>query len=221
MNNSNLGIHDGVHFVAEDFQDFVEEDSFLPSQRGHLYKWIGGYPLGMGGQGMVGLWIGTTRSGRIMKRLAIKRSRMLRRRWIAAENWIGPIRTGVPMGVHAHRRLSKLSKRHFLQYLSHRIEPDAHQVLTFAEYCPYGSLDDVLAELRRIARANGTEPHHIPEAWLWFLFQELAEANHYMANAVRQEDVFAVHCDLKPDNVFLVEPDNTVHEHRYYPIPKV
>lgn len=171
---------------------------------------------------MVGLWIGVTREGRVTRRLTIKRSRMSNSRWKRAENWVlvNHGRERVPMAVHAHRTLSKLSKRHFLQHLGHRMEPEYHQFLTFAEFCPYGSLDDLLVRLRLNAGDNGTEPH-IPEAWLWFLFHELAEANNYMANAVKKKNEFAVHCDLKPDNVFLVEPDKSDEERSNYPIPKV
>ena len=215
-------------FNQTDFTAFRHDKSFLPTNTRDVQRWIGGYQLGLGGQGMVGPWVGVNSRNRVTKRIAIKRSRIPASVWRAQRNWVphAGIATGVPIGTHAHMLLSAHSDRHFLKYIDHRIEAQEQQVLTFTEFCSHGSLGDVLDQLRRFNIANRENPRHLPESWLWFIFEALARANVDMASIGQRADAgeidhFAVHCDLKPDNVFLAEPDPHVHQHRFFPIPKV
>lgn len=85
--------------------------------------------------------------------------------------------------------------------------------LTYAdmEFCPYGSLQDLIAPGR-----DGSEVCHshlnIPEEALWHIFQNLVDACLVLQyGAVEREDAVddwrpIVHRDIKPDNVWLDEP---------------
>ncbi|KUJ10905.1 kinase-like protein [Mollisia scopiformis] len=96
-------------------------------------------------------------------------------------------------------------------------------VRVFLEYCPGGSLHALLKQ------ADSDDPKPIPEIDLWQIFDCLARGVYAMereteemnvpgAPAYTGRDEELMHCDLKPDNVFLGYRDN---EHSRFPISKI
>jgi len=193
-------------------------------------RWQLGVQLGSGTFGAAYVCYRTDPvSGRVTERLAIKDMYHDRRQYVDWTHWDGGPRdfdNREHMEIRAMQALTKVGASKCVRYLGHHNDHARYSTRVFMDYCPHGSLHDLIVREQKAGR-RGTEVRKVRnerlilEPALWKFFEDLTEACLYMAYGSLEETATAskadysapydlngswrkiVHRDFKPHNVFL------------------
>ncbi|CAK4032535.1 hypothetical protein D0861_03905 [Lecanosticta acicola] len=167
----------------------------------------------IGGYGTASVWLKADRYGKIIDRMAIKDT--------AFEHWTSQFWNSdftMPNEVSAMYRLRPLrGSENVVRIRNWRMNKPQKRHRIYMEFCPFGSLRDVIVPHRR----QGGRP---PVPFAWKFFEDLVVAGILMERGDMHCNTLGnwsllVHRDLKPDNIFLA--NNNSAEFRGYPKAKV
>ncbi|KAK5137948.1 hypothetical protein LTR08_005744 [Meristemomyces frigidus] len=206
-------------------------DGALPDVRpftgNAVNQWEGAWMMGSGGLSTTGLFLRYDLANFIDHRTMAKDTRMSRQQWSSAEFIDGNVRDArgrMPLETACHAAMATVRSRSSsglpAPAAPQRLVPNLYSCTVsdptrtyslYMEYCPFG---DLAGMIRRYTEAD----EYIPEPFLWYVFQTLAEAGIAMergsqsliasvrrwpADRYGKVDWEIVHRDLKPANVFL------------------
>lgn len=216
--------------VGEEFSTFAQilwgkqVSNFLDSSPGNDQmdnSWRPVRALGQGGFGIVGLWQKTGVGGEIQDEVAIKEIERPPQGDYHLDRDPRLAREAVIMhqlNIAEQRRVH--APKHILRLRSFKHFPSARRWRFFLEYAPHGDLHKLLYAYR----AWDT---YFPEEFLWHVFHSLAKAATIMEEGPFTHlesgdpiDWSVIHLDLKPENLYLAQPDS-VASFPNYPTIKV
>ncbi|KAJ9619807.1 hypothetical protein H2203_008078 [Taxawa tesnikishii (nom. ined.)] len=174
---------------------FLRAETLRPNANA---DWVGGWQLGTGAHARTGVWVRVAgATGSVQERMVIKE--------------VDCAPATVPREVAVHTRLrspqSLQQSRHLVELISHAPDlrdPANPRYRLYLEFCPHGDLMDLMVDQYGKGRNR-------------FLFESLVQAARDLETAVPGDVV--VHGDLKPENVFLSDPDP--NSWRLYPTIKM
>ncbi|TKA81902.1 hypothetical protein B0A49_00135 [Cryomyces minteri] len=180
---------------------WLEYFSFLGSrvQFEEEGNWVGGWELGAGGLGCVGLWILKDNDGNCIRRVAVKQVLVQQMYWNSPHFWHSVDWTQ-PNEAWLLSRVYQAEPKAAIGYVKCSVDRAKRKFRLFTEFCPHGSLSSVIEEYKR-----GESP--LPEPFLWHVFECLARACLVMQQGAVNGpaagwDKEIVHRDLKPGNTY-------------------
>lgn len=111
-------------------------------------NWVGGWELGSGALGLVGLWLRQDANGRLVRRMAVKEARP--RQWNLADNWVRVGNSNHPREFVTHRMLHSQRASNVVGLHGCRMIFNDQKYRLYLEYCPYNSLGELLEKHRII-----------------------------------------------------------------------
>ncbi|OAP58269.1 hypothetical protein AYL99_07359 [Fonsecaea erecta] len=179
--------------------------SFLELDREEDYDWECTDILGQGSFGLVGRWTKFDRNGRVVDEIAIKQFELDQRERDEDGRPTVPTEAVLVQALMAQGCRNVAEMREMRFFLSER-----PKWRLYLEYYRYGTLHELIDKYRR--RNKRSDRHErIPEAFVWQAFHDLAMACYHM-KVLRLDrigirtprgDWYALHLDLKGDNVLL------------------
>ncbi|KAL8824454.1 MAG: hypothetical protein Q9170_008146, partial [Blastenia crenularia] len=172
----------------------LEMAEFLRSDHGYEDGWVGRQPLGSGAQGRAGLWEKIDADGRVLDRVCIKQTKAAT---LSKYDWEMPQEVAIMSNL-----LDDGKNNGILQLRSYKRYPRSQAHRLYLEYCEHGDLEKLIAKYRARKR-------YFPEEFIWDVFYHLAKACRAMDRGPSDEDRVMdeadtyVHCDIKPENIFL------------------
>ncbi|KAK5121131.1 hypothetical protein LTR85_005615 [Meristemomyces frigidus] len=186
--------------------------------------------LGEGRFGHAGLWVQRDRDHRIVGRMVAKETYLSPEQWEDEMFWADLERTQ-PREANLQRLLSNLKHSWcFVAYQGHAVYPDRHMHRIYMEYCPLGTLEDMIREhyshFGEQDRDGNALSYTIPVPALWSIFEALAIASCLIRHSALPQEAAPkdwnrelVHRDLKPSNIMLGQPHSV--KWRDIPVAKI
>ncbi|OAL23914.1 hypothetical protein AYO20_10826 [Fonsecaea nubica] len=184
---------------------FALSRSYLELEREEDSMWECTDILGRGAFGMVGKWTKFDKTGRVLDDVAIKQSDLDDRELDEEGRPTVPTEAVLVKALmnQGCRNVAKLREMRFF-------DGDRPKWRLYLEYYRYGTLHDLIQKYRARNKRNRQEDR-IPEAFVWQAFHDFAQACYHMkvlrldSIGVRSPrgDHFALHLDLKAENVLL------------------
>ncbi|CAK4034366.1 Ca2+ calmodulin-dependent kinase [Lecanosticta acicola] len=193
--------------------------------------------LGSGMCGSASLWAREDHHARIVERIVVKDSQLLQNMdWNSSANWYGDIHMRIPYEWITNRWLKACEESINVVECkkAYSIYDELHMYRVYLEYCPHGTLEDLIARHDRLRRPeirafDGQRiPHRIPVRALWAIFEALVSAVCLMRHGrlpdqderrTTPDHRTILHLDIKPENVLLAEPNKELWPG--IPVPKV
>jgi serine/threonine protein kinase len=164
--------------------------------------------------GEIRLYIQTDTAGNIAQRMVVRTTSIPHEMWIQARRWyvdaLNPGAEAQHMEIKVMKEIAKIAGNHKCVRLQHyTTDRSTFSYRMYLSYHPRGDLSYFANGLESIYRKD----NRIPEPALWKWFEDLTEACFLLSKGAGPlSDPFdgwkkIVHCDLKPNNVFLDNPD--------------
>ncbi|SMQ45537.1 unnamed protein product [Zymoseptoria tritici ST99CH_3D7] len=237
------------------FQNFMAGDLSGSTELDRVQGWQGIQYLAAAGNNMVGLFGQFDANQNMTRRLAVKDLQCGPLEWFMPFNWTGvydengvrdysaQINRTESMETYIHRHLSATGASSIVAFHGRTIiDTSQWRYRFFMEYCPHGSLSDLIGYYlnpRNFPDAAVTEVPHprneyatltmpnvlIPEPFIWYCFMNLAKSAIIMEQGSIQAPIEGwkevVHRDLKPGNIWLQDPSTGRAQWALYPEPKL
>ncbi|KAK4543947.1 hypothetical protein LTR36_004721 [Oleoguttula mirabilis] len=174
--------------------------------------------LGQGGFGIASLWTQRNENGIIIDRAAVKDTYLEPRQWDSPVYWSDMRDPRIAREAAIQETLSDLRyAQSIIKYLSTKVYLDRHMYRIFMEYCPLGTLEDLIWKHNRQQQNrfdNGQPADAIPGLAIWSTFEILAQAACFLESgalpylpAPQDWQGPIVHRDIKPRNILLTHGD--------------
>ncbi|KAI7471891.1 hypothetical protein KC351_g11944 [Hortaea werneckii] len=168
-------------------------------------QWIGGWKLGKGGFGSATIWVKQDSQGRIVDRIAVKDTILIKRLWNHnTDFWATdpsepkdkrnrrneqPAKAPTETVAMLRLRSRVGAPECIVRIRNWRLQSEKRMYRLLMEYCPYGDLadlvlDSVYSRARQRLHEQGTGNNSllwIPEPFIWSVFESLATAGLLMA----------------------------------------
>ncbi|KAF1951202.1 hypothetical protein CC80DRAFT_539100 [Byssothecium circinans] len=200
----------------EEYGEVIEDikREWLKTELGKKFEdetqWQGVKFLGKGAYGSAGLWVKTNDEGCIIDRLVVKEARLRPEQWFDSREW----REQRPKEITMHRKIESTRnaednpQRSLVRYRGYCVMMTQQRYKIYLGYCAKGSLYTALEGKVKDTK-NHVKCNKVPEAFIWYLLEELAEACAVLQQGHVDRPVEGwrplVHADLFYSNVFLDE----------------
>lgn len=202
-----------------------DPSSFDSEKSGIEGSWNALGEIGSGGFGKATLWVKVDALGRPVDKTVIKSVDLGRKgggQWNSSEYWRADVNNRLPREYALPKSVNLLPESfNVVETRSYVVYEERQIYNIYLEYCPRGSLGDWLKRYQKVSTlldSNGAPVQgRIPVRVLWSIFEALASAvclmhKGYLPGSqapLKENFTPFVHRDIKPDNVFLADPDET------------